>query len=206
MLNLKNITFWCLLLLPFLTFAQSENASIIKIETKPVNPKDGFTIAIYKTDKDIKIFFSSIDSIGKVALPAQDLQAINRLVAKNNLDSLEKDSLYHFQLKLDSVQKAHTAYKKDSTTVYKSTHKAYWQDVETIFKTPDQVLTKKQEQREVQDGTYCFFTIIQNKDQQDRYLFIENLDPKIYPQLVKLVNDTKTIIAAYQLVMKRKNQ
>jgi len=187
------------------SFAQQPVLSSISIDGKPLDPKKAFDFKISKTETEIKIIYKKVDSIGKIIYAEEDLATIKRLLHKDNqfFDSLTKDSLVYFQHKLDLIKLANTYFKTDSTTIYKTTHYPYWKLVETILKTPDETLQKKQENKEILDGTFCFFTLKQNNN--ERNVYIEDTDSKIYPLLAKLVNESFEIMRAHQMVMGRKN-
>ena len=187
------------------SFAQQPISSSISIDGKPLDPEKAFDFKISKTATEIKITYKKVDSIGKITYAQEDLATIKRLLHKDNqfFDSLTKDSLAYFQHKLDLIRLENTYFKTDSTTIYKTTHYPYWKLVETILKTPDEVLQKKQGDKEITEGTFCFFTFKQNNG--ERKVYIEDTDPKIYPLLARLVNESLEIMKAHQTVMKRKN-
>ncbi|MDQ7947258.1 MAG: hypothetical protein REI78_05890 [Pedobacter sp.] len=201
---IKKIILLCLIHIPLIGFAQRADYRI-KLELKPEDPKKAYEMEILKTNESIKIVYRTVDSIAKIEVPTDDMQAIKRLVAKKTLDSLESDSLYHFQQQIDSLKKAKTYFKSDSTVVFSSTHKNYFQFVETVLKSSDQVLTGQMAVPTSKTLLSCFLTM-DYPNLQSRYLFIEALDPKSYPMVSKLVQDTEVIIRAHKSVMQKKNQ
>jgi hypothetical protein len=201
------------LLLPKLAFGQDSTVSKIKIEVKPENPKKGYQFDIFKSENEIKIYQKQIDSTAKIIYNKTDLAAMVKYIGligsveKNDgsTGAINADSLYLIKKKMDSINEAYKIYKTDSTTIYKSTHKNYWQFLETIFTAPDEILANKGAASPINGETYCFFTIVENRTLPDRYLFIDSLDPKKYPLLVKLLNDTDAIMRAHRAVMEKKN-
>ena len=187
------------------SIAQQPVLSSISIDGKPLDPKKAFDFKISKTATEIKIIYKKVDSIGKITYAEEDLATIKRLLQKDNqfFDSLTKDSIAYFQHKLDLIRLANTYFKTDSTTIYKTTHYPYWKLVETILKTSDEALQKKQDNKEIPDGTFCFFTFKQNNT--ERNVYIEDTNPKVYPLLGRLVNESFEIMKAHQMVMGRKN-
>jgi hypothetical protein len=204
---MKNFTM-IFLLLPMLTFAQHVEESGIKIEAKPLDSKKGYIFEIYKAPTEVKVVYRKVDSIGKISYSEKDLLLINKLKDKPEefFDSLGKDSLLHFQQRLDSIKNANTFYSSDSTTIYKTTHSTYWKLLETIFKAPNEVLENKIGNKEEVNVTFYFFTLLQGPNKEIRNLSTDSDDPKMYPLLGRLIGDTAAIIYAHQQVMKRKNQ
>ena len=183
-----------------------QNLSKIKIEAKPTDPQKGYSFELIKTQSEVKIYYKKIDSIAKFSVSDQDMATMKRLLGSANayFDTLTRDSLSYYQQKIDSIKTANTYYKIDSATVYNATHSTYWRLLETILNTPNNVLNKKNTEINATDETYCFFTFLQNN--QERPCISNSLEPKQYPLLVKLINDTKDIMKAHKLVMERKNQ
>ena len=194
-----------LMLFPILTFGQ-DALSKINIDVKPVDSKKGYIFQIYKMPNEVKIYYKTVDSSAKIVYNKKEtviLIKMMEMIGKPALDSLTNDSLTYFQRKIDSIKTANTFYKVDSATIYKSSHPAYWKFLEAVLATPNDVLTAKKETIESADQTYCFFTFIQNNE--ERQVFIESLNAKIFPILTKLINDTMAIMKAHKLVMERKN-
>ena len=196
-----------LLTITLLFFALSSlgQPSTIVIEAKPLDPVKAFTFNIEKTQREIKIICIQVDSIGKIKYDEDDLFTIKRLIRKNDqfFDSLSNDSLLYFQRKIDSIRNKNTYYRRDSAAIYKSTHPAFWKLLETVFKTPDNALVQKQNAKQISDGTLCFFTVTQGQEQ--RKVYIEDIDHQSYPLLAKLVTDSEAIMKAHRQVMKRRN-
>ena len=190
-------------ILPIISFAQSNHISI-KIEVKPTDPKMGYTFNLYKSKDEIKIEYKKIDSIGKVSLTNKDKKIIAGLIAKTEIDSATKDSIDYYQRKLDTIKVANTFYSTDSMSVYKTTHKSYFKLLEDVINSQDSALVKPQGGLEIIGNTYCFFTINEGKVKEERKFYIECLEPKIFPILTKLVNDTNAIVQAYKAVRGRK--
>jgi hypothetical protein len=205
-MNIKIIVYQVLVFTFYVAnaMAQTNTSASINLVTDPANPKNAVIFDIQKTQKEIVIRFKKVDSIGKINLNENDLATIKRLMGKdaNFFDSLTHDSLTYFQQKLDSIRKVNTYYKIDSTTIFKSTHNAYWQFLDKVLATPNAELERKQEIKNLSNTTFCFFKIKQYN--QERNVYIESLEPKMYPILVKLINDTQAIMDAHRFVMERK--
>jgi hypothetical protein len=196
----------CLLILVCasnLVFGQG--VSKIEIEAKPSDPTKGYAIELIKLNNEVKIYYKKVDSIAKFSFGEKDQLTMKRLVGKTGVyfDSLTMDSIAYFQHKVDSIRTANTYFKIDSTTIYKTSHPTYWRYLETILRTPNSILEKKMSDITSKNPTYGFFTLTQNNN--ERAVYIESLEPKVYPLLSKLVNDTIDIMKAHKLVMERKN-
>lgn len=191
------------LFLPCAAFAQTQ---LITIDVKPIDPKKGYIIDLVKTQREVKVYYKSVDSIAKFSFSKEDEATIKGLIgrAQKGFDSLTNDSLAYFQRKIDSIKTANTYYQTDSASIYKSSHPAYWKLLETVLLASNDVLTAKKSTKESENQTYCFFTFIQNNEK--RQVFIEALDATVYPILTKLVNESISIIKAHKQVMQQKNQ
>jgi hypothetical protein len=187
----KTIILYLAIIASFNVLAQDIKQAKITIEVKPVDPKNGYSFELIKTNNEIKISYKRVDSIGKFSFSENDQQTIKRLLGKANVffDSLSKDSLVYFQHKVDSIRNAHTYYITDSATIYKSSHPDYWKYLETILITPNAILEAKKQETNTSEQTYGFFS----------------LDPKAYPILTRLISDTMDIMNAFRSVKERKH-
>lgn len=195
--------FIAFLLIPIFSVAQDKKEVFIKMEIKPVDIKKGQTFEIYKNGDEIKIVYKKIDSVKKFSFTDEDKKIVSRLIAKADIDSMTKDSLDYYQLKLDAIKESNTFYNPDSVYIYKTTHKSYFKFLEDFTKMPDSILVNPQGSERIIENTYCFFTIAEDK--QKRAFYIESLDVKRYPILTKLINDTEVIIRSFKTVRERKN-
>jgi hypothetical protein len=193
-----------LLCISNLAFGQIADISKIEIKAKPIDPKKGYALELFKTDNEIKIYYHKVDSISRFSFSEKDQVIMKRLLGKKELyfDTLTKDSIAYFQHKIDSIRTANTFYKTDSATIYKSSHPVFWRYLEKILQTPNSILEKKLQQTETTDYWF-FFTITQNG--QEREVFIDSLDQKSYPLLAKLINDTIDIMKAHKLAMEKRH-
>lgn len=193
------------LLLPLLSFAQDKKEVFIKMEIKPIDAKKGYTFDIYKTEDEIKIDYKKIDSVRKFSFSDEDKRIVSRLIAKTDIDSMSKDSLDYYQSKLEAIKESNTFYKQESISIYRTTHKSYFKFLEGLIKIPDSILVEPQKGETIKANTYCFFTITEGLKKEKRTFYIECLEPKIYPLLTKLINDTDMIVKAYKIAKDRKN-
>ena len=194
-----------LLLLPILSFAQSKKDVFVKMEIKPIDAKKGYTFEVYKTEDEIKIDYKKIDSVRKFSFSDEDKKIISRLIEKTDIDSMSKDPLDYYQSKLEAIKESNTFYQQESMSIYRTTHKSYFKFLEEVIKIPDSILVEPQTKETISANTYCFFTITEGIGKEKRTFYIECLEPKIYPILTKLVNDTDAIVKAYKTAKERKN-
>lgn len=190
------------LLLPLLSVAQS-NDLMMKVEVKPIDPKKGYTFELHRAKDEIRIEYKKVDSVGAFSFREEDKKIISRLIAKTDIDSMTKDSIDYYQKKMDKIKEANTFYKQDNVSIYKTTHKNYFKFLESLLKTPDSILVEPQ--GKILASTYCFVTIKEGNLKDERTFYVECLEPKIFPILAKLVNDTNEIVKAHKAVMGKRN-
>lgn len=193
------------LFLPLFSIAQSNQDLFIKIDVKPIDALKGYTFEIYRNKYEIKIVHRKVERIGKFSFSDEDKKIISRLILKINIDSLTQDSIAYYQNKLDAIKVANTTYKIDSMSIYKTTHKSYFKFLEEMVKIPDSILVEPQMKAEIKENTYCFFTIKEGRAIEKRVFYIECLEPKMFPILSKLVNDSNAIANAHKAVMDKKH-